>query len=97
MKTTEFNKSAQNFDQIATKSTMTANFNFRETTKNGQIAYESADASCSSRREKTVTNFMRTREVELENNMLAKLLAKQVSRKNPFDKKNRKKQEVAAQ
>ena len=49
-------------------------FRRQDTTKSGQKAYETADASCSSRKEKTIANFIRTREVELENKTLAKML-----------------------
>ena len=76
-------------------STITANFQrHQDTTRNGLVAYESADASCSSRKEKTITSFIRTREVELENKMLAKMLAKQLSRGNPFDDKSNRNKEM---
>lgn len=46
----------------------------------GLIAYESADASCSSRKQNTISNKLRTREVELENRRLASMLEKQLAR-----------------
>ena len=72
---------------LFTASSIMAPFRRQDTTKKGLVAYENADASCSSRKEKTITNFIKTREVELENKRLANMLQRQLTRGSQFDDK----------